>query len=161
MRKEVTIMADTSTNQTPPFNLTKQQQEWVNRETDLLMKLRQAQAAVEQAEDQVAQAQARLDDRREQLQSIQAQLNAMYNEPGAVRQGNTAISGGLPPNETYVGGAVDFEQARTPGQARYDVLQDESQELSQEHAVARDMAQAEDQGVVEVPPENSGQANQG
>jgi chromosome segregation ATPase len=143
-------MADTSTNQNLPDNLTPQQQEWVNRETDLLMKLRQAQENVATAEDQVARAQAQLDDSREQLRSIQSQLNAMYSEPGAVRQG-------LPPNETYVGGAFDNELARTPGQARYDVLQNESQEIAQEDAVVRDMVQAEDQGFVSEPPENAGQ----
>ncbi len=59
----------------------------------------------------------------------------------------------LPANETYVDGAVDTEQARTPDEASDDVMQGEEQELSQEHAVATDMAQAEDQGVVSVPPD--------
>lgn len=175
-------MADTATNQNQgnvPYNLTPQQQEWVNRETDLLMKLRQAQDNVRRAEDQVAQARAQLDDSREQLNAIQAQLDAMNNEPGAVQQMNTQPNqsgqagqaapaqgqnptnpGGLPPNETYVGGAVDTERATTPYRARYDVLQNESQELYQEDAVARDMVQAEDQGIVSVPPENADQQNQ-
>jgi hypothetical protein len=173
-------MADTPKNQeNPPRNLTQQQQEWVDRETDLLVKLRQAQEDVRRAEDQVAQAQAGLDDSRQRLNSLQAQLQAMNNEPGAVRQMNTqpnqsgqpeqsgqpgqaaanqgqnaTNAGGLPPNETYVGDAVDTELATTPDRARYDVLQNESQEINQEHAVARDMVQAEDQGVVSVPPEN-------
>ncbi len=185
-------MADTVTNQNQgnvPYRLTPQQQEWVNRETDLLMKLRQAQENVRRAEDQVARAQAQLDDSREQLNAIQAQLEAMNNEPGAVQQMNTQPNqgaqqgqpgqqgqqgqplptrtqnptnpGGLPPNETYVDGAVDTERATTPYRARYDVLQNESQELYQEHAVARDMAQAEDQGVVKLPPENNEQQKQG
>lgn len=178
-------MAETATNQNQgntPYRLTPQQQEWVNRETDLLMKLRQAQENVRRAEDQVARAQAQLDDRREQLNAIQARLEAMNNEPGAVQQMNTQPNqggqqgqegqplptqtqnptgpGGLPPNETYVDGAVDTERATTPYRARYDVLQNESQELSQEHAVARDMAQAEDQGVVKLPPENNEQQKQ-
>ncbi len=178
-------MADTATNQNQgnvPYRLTPQQQEWVNRETDLLMKLRQAQDNVRRAEDQVARAQAQLDDSREQLDAIQAQLEAMNNEPGAVQQMHTQPNqgrqqgqqgqpvptqtqtptnpGGLPPDETYVDGAVDTERATTPYRARYDVLQNESQELYQEHAVARDMVQAEDQGVVKLPPENSEQQKQ-
>jgi hypothetical protein len=174
-------MADTPMNQgNPPLNLTQQQQEWVDRETDLLVKLRQAQEDVRRAEDQVAQAQGQLDDSRQRLNSLQAQLQAMNNEPGAVQQmnrqsnqsgqpgqavanqgQNATNAAGLPPNETYVGDAVDTELATTPERARYDVLQNESQEINQEHAVARDMVEAEDQGVVSVPPENADQQNQG
>lgn len=176
-------MADTATNQNQgnvQYNLTPQQQEWVNRETDLLMKFRQVQDNVRRAEDQLAHAQAQLDDSRMQLNSIRSQLDAMNEEPGAVRQMHTQPNqggqtgqaaptqgqgqnptnpGGLPANETYVGGAVDTERATTPYRARYDVLQNESKELYQEHAVARDMVQAEDQGVVSVPPENADQQN--
>jgi hypothetical protein len=63
----------------------------------------------------------------------------------------------LPLSETYVDGAVDTERARTPGEARGDVLQEEGQELFQEHALATDMAQAQDQGEVSVPSENQEQ----
>ncbi|HLI06915.1 MAG TPA: hypothetical protein VKV40_10135 [Ktedonobacteraceae bacterium] len=63
----------------------------------------------------------------------------------------------LPVGEIYVDGAVDTERARTPGEARSDVLQEEGQELSQEHAVAADMAQAQDQSEVSVPSDNQEQ----
>ena len=175
-------MADRVTNQ----GNQNQDQNWVNQETDLLMKLQQAREEVQRAEDDAARAQARLDDSRERLNGVQSQLTAlghtpeqvsgmnaqMNAQPGQTGQsaqaganqgqpGTNTTPGGLPPNETYVDGAVDTERATTPYRARADVLQSESQEIYQTDAEARDMARAEDQGVVSVPPEQSGQQNQG
>jgi hypothetical protein len=93
------------------------------------------------------------------------QISGMNTQPGqaGTNQGQTnanMTAGGLPPNETYVGDAFDTELATTPERAEDDVLQSEEQEIEQTKAVARDMVQAEDQGVVRVPPESSGQQNQ-
>lgn len=150
----------------------KQRKKLVKQEAKLMLKAEQARKDVQKAQGKVTKAQSQLDDSQKRLQAVEEKLAALRtssweqqadtndNQPAQQDNGNatstkttqqTQQGEQLPANGTYVGGAVDSERATTPGEAREDVLQGEGQELSQEHAVATDMAQAQDQGEVSVP----------
>jgi chromosome segregation ATPase len=164
----------------------KQRKKLAKQEARLMLKVEQARKDVQKAQGKVAKAQSQLDDSQKRLQDIEGKLAALRTSPQeqqtsangseqtqevtnqdttsvtttgtAQEQGEQGQQGQqLPANETYVGGAEDAERATTPYEAREDVLQAEGQELSQEHAVATDMAQAQDQGVVSVSPDNQDQ----
>lgn len=154
----------------------KQGKKLAKREAKLMLKVEQARKDVQKSQGKVAKAQAQLDDNREQLHGLEEKLAALRNpeqqsgQNGNAQmqedntQDNTGMTGqqnqqSLPSNETYVGNAFDTELARTPGEARGDVLQAESQEQYQTDAIARDMEHAEDQGVASTEPENQDQGS--
>ena len=168
----------------------RQSKKQAKREAKLMLKVEQAKQDVERSERKVSKAQAQLDDSRKQLHDLEEKLAALHApqqqqtseqhwsaqmQPGnnqdntdsnplmAGQQGQQEQWGEqLPSDETYVGDAVDTERATTPSRAESDVRQSEEQERSQTDAVARDMVQAEDQGVVSMPPDNQEQgSNQG
>lgn len=142
----------------------KQRKKLAKQEAKLMLKVEQARKNVQKAQGKAAKAQTRLDDSQKRLQTVEEKLSALRTsswEQQAGTNDNLSQNNGAgtathqgeqsSANETYVGGAVDSERAVTPDEARQDVLQGEGQEQSQEHAVATDMAQAQDQGEVSVP----------
>lgn len=145
----------------------KQGKKLAKREAKLMLKVEQARKDVQKSQGRVARAQSRLDDDREQLRALEERLATLRHPnqqsgPDGNTQNDTGTSGQqLPSNETYVGNAFDTELARTPDQARSDVLEAESQEQYQTDAIARDMAVAEDQGVTSGEPEHQEQGAEG
>jgi hypothetical protein len=187
MRVVDRLNGSTNTSSPPDSGGKRQVKKQAKREAKLMLQVEQARKDAQKAEKKASKAQAQLEDSRKQLHELEEKLAALRspqqqtNDQGSahvprgnnqdntnpnsgmteqqVQQGQQGQQEQLPSDETYVGGAVDTERATTPYLALGDVVQSEEQEQFQTDAVARDMEQAEDQGVVSEPPDTQNQAS--